>query len=188
CLPGTRTEILGAVINWANGDAMLPDYPDHLRSIGNKKRILWLCGVAGSGKSSIAMSVALEAQEKGYLGAYYRFDRANQGRLKPSNLFTTIAQQLAHKRKATDTFETIVAACEDLPQISTSPSQQLQDLFLPLLNSLSMTAALIVIDAVDESGSIGARQGILRCLAELEVSLPPYVQILVTSRYESDVQ
>ncbi|KAF8300464.1 hypothetical protein DL93DRAFT_2033211, partial [Clavulina sp. PMI_390] len=117
---------------------------------------LWLSGVAGSGKSSIALSVALEAHHSGVLGAYYCFNTAHQAQLNPSNLFTTIACQLAARDKATEKhLITMTQACDILIQKSTNPSVQLHTFLLPLLTPASNSASgqlcrIIVIDAVDE--------------------------------------
>ncbi|KAF8287678.1 hypothetical protein DL93DRAFT_2069315, partial [Clavulina sp. PMI_390] len=57
-------------------------------------KVLWLQGVAGAGKSSIAASMAKFFEGTGVLMAYYRFETAKQTELNPSNVFTTIALQL----------------------------------------------------------------------------------------------
>ncbi|KAF8292340.1 hypothetical protein DL93DRAFT_2036131, partial [Clavulina sp. PMI_390] len=182
CLPGTRITILKAFINWAKGAL----------NIGT--RILWLCGVAGSGKSSIALSVALGAHEAGVLGAYYCFNTAHQAQLNPSNLFSTIACQLAARDKATEKhLISLTQGCDIFIQKSTNPSVQLNTFLLPLLTPPSDLAStqphkIIVIDAVDESGNIRERKAILRCLTEVGSQLPYNVRILVTSRFEIDVQ
>ncbi|KAF8300457.1 hypothetical protein DL93DRAFT_2034582, partial [Clavulina sp. PMI_390] len=117
---------------------------------------LWVCGVAGSGKSSIALSVALEAHHSGVLGAYYCFNTAHQAQLNPSNLFTTIACQLAARDKATEKhLITLTQGCDILIQKSTNPSVQLRTFLLPLLKPASDSPSaqpckIIVIDAVDE--------------------------------------
>ncbi|KAF8301350.1 hypothetical protein DL93DRAFT_2028777, partial [Clavulina sp. PMI_390] len=193
CLPGTRTAILGAIHNWAVGETQPLDCPTFLEKLVKARPILWLCGVAGSGKSSIAMSVALKAQEDGYLGAYYHFSRSNQAQLRPSNLFTTIAHQLACQNKAAkEQLARIVKDCDSFTLKSNNPAEQLRTFVLPLLN-LATTAALlvpiiIVIDAIDESGSISDRKGIIQCLTQLGASLPPSIRVLITSRFESDLQ
>ncbi|KAF8301357.1 hypothetical protein DL93DRAFT_2173334 [Clavulina sp. PMI_390] len=196
CLLDTRTDILKALINWAKGGAQLPECPPYLQALNIGTRILWLCGVAGSGKSSIALSVALEAHNAGVLGAYYCFNTAHQAQLNPSNLFTTIACQLAARDRATEKHLITMAQASDiLIQKSTNPSVQLHTFLLPLLTlspasdmASTQPHKIIVIDAVDESGSIGERKAILKCLAELGSKLPPTVKILVTSRFEVDIQ
>ncbi|KAF8312399.1 hypothetical protein DL93DRAFT_2060001, partial [Clavulina sp. PMI_390] len=195
CLPGTRTEILDVIIKWATGSHLPVNPPSYLHQLDQDKRVAWLCGVAGSGKSSIAMSVALAAHASGVLGAYYRFSTVNQAHLNPSTLFSTIACQLASQNgKTEEQLVSIVKKCDRLTQQSTNPLQQLNTFLLPLLlNSASSNPVIqphtvIIIDAVDESGSISMRQGILQCLAELSSKLPYSVRVLVTSRYELDVQ
>ncbi|KAF8308859.1 hypothetical protein DL93DRAFT_2217730, partial [Clavulina sp. PMI_390] len=194
CLPGTRVAILDALIHWANGGVQLPSSPSYLHDIYQGKQILWLCGVAGSGKSSIATSVALEGQAKGFLGSCYCFRSGSQAHLNPSNLFSTIAYHLAsHNRSSEDHLVNIVRACDLATVKSTSPSVQLNTFLLPLLHDLDASSStslftLIIIDALDESGSIGERRGILKCLAELGSQLPPTIRILITSRFEVDVQ
>ncbi|KAF8307209.1 hypothetical protein DL93DRAFT_2036295, partial [Clavulina sp. PMI_390] len=180
CLSGTREAVLNALINWAEGGG-----------INKEKRVIWLCGVAGSGKSSIALSVALQALHDGHLGAYYRFSAAKQANLNPCNLFSTIATQLASKHKAAEEYLVkIVKACDIFTQKSTSPSVQLEKFVLPLLKMAGkhFSDTLIIIDAVDESGDRRERRGILTCLAHLARQLPPFVRVLVTTRYELDIQ
>ncbi|KAF8298303.1 hypothetical protein DL93DRAFT_2161126 [Clavulina sp. PMI_390] len=58
CLPGTRNEILNTLVSWISGGSQLPSPPPYLTTVLPDKHILWLCGVAGSGKSSVALSVA----------------------------------------------------------------------------------------------------------------------------------
>ncbi|KAF8312391.1 hypothetical protein DL93DRAFT_2043994, partial [Clavulina sp. PMI_390] len=168
CLPGTRTEILDAIIQWATGYDLPANIPSYLQQLDQDKRIAWLCGVAGSGKSSIAMSVALAAHASGLLGAYYRFSTANQAQLNPSTLFSTIACQLASQNKKTEEqLVSIVKKCDQLTQQSTNPSQQLSTFVLPILGTAPSphhTHTLIIIDAVDESGNMGKRQELLKCL------------------------
>jgi pantothenate kinase-related protein Tda10 len=44
CLPNTRTELLDQITKWANDK--------------DGKPIFWLCGMAGTGKSTIARTIA----------------------------------------------------------------------------------------------------------------------------------
>ncbi|KAF8295387.1 hypothetical protein DL93DRAFT_2146354, partial [Clavulina sp. PMI_390] len=87
CLPGTRTAVLEALQTWAAGAPASvtlnpvgnPPMDHHLDLAGT--RVLWLQGVAGSGKSSIAVNVAKFFEHTNVLMAYYRFERAKQGQL-----------------------------------------------------------------------------------------------------------
>jgi len=84
CLPGTREEIIGEIIEWINspnGDTV--------------SRIFFLSGVAGSGKSAIAHTVAQLFDQQERLGSSYCFDRADQVNRRPGNLLSTIALNIA---------------------------------------------------------------------------------------------
>ncbi|KAF8300521.1 hypothetical protein DL93DRAFT_2122196, partial [Clavulina sp. PMI_390] len=180
CLPGTRTAVLEALQTWA---------ADKLDLTGTK--VLWLQGVAGSGKSSIAASVAKFFEHTGILMAYYRFETAKQGTLKPSNLFTTIALQLASQDTslAAILMDTVEHASH-LQQKSQDPSEQLKLFLLPLLEQTlrGYKQLLIIIDALDESGGAKERSKVLKPLANIVLQLPPAVCILITTRPEPDIQ
>ena len=81
CLPGTRVAIINEILDWV----IKPE------SDGTKN-ILWLHGVAGSGKSTIATTVAGQYQKRGQLGCHMFFVRE---RSHPMNALQTIAYSLA---------------------------------------------------------------------------------------------
>jgi len=96
CLDGTRTEIIDAIVSWA----VHAESPDAKERIGRMQprssaQVLWLCGVAGSGKSRISRSVAAVLQKLQRLGSFYCCDYTYRASLNPGNLFSTIAQHLA---------------------------------------------------------------------------------------------
>jgi hypothetical protein len=83
CLPGTREEVLKEITDWINStDGLMP-------------RMFVLSGVAGSGKSSIAHTIARLFDDVGRLGSSFCFDRANQAKLRLDTFFSTIARDLA---------------------------------------------------------------------------------------------
>ena len=72
CLKGTRTEILTDIVDWTTS----PEPPPELKGDSSNgsprpsqrlKRVLWLYGLAGSGKSSVANTVAKLIDEQGLL-------------------------------------------------------------------------------------------------------------------------
>ncbi|KAF8309754.1 hypothetical protein DL93DRAFT_2230742 [Clavulina sp. PMI_390] len=197
CLPGTRTAILEALQGWAVGaPASVTLNPvsnpptEHILDLAGTK-ILWLQGVAGSGKSSIAVSVAKFLELTGGCMAYYHFETAKQGQLNPSNLFTTIALQLAAQDAALEAkLVELVNSATPLERKSQDPEEQLSLFLLPLLqqNPKAYNYVTIIIDAFDESGGMVERRKILSSLAGLAAQLPPAVHILITARPESDIQ
>lgn len=73
------------------------DRPPYLNAFDPENAVLWLCGVAGVGKSSIAITVAKLLEDMGLLGSMYSFEAANQATLNPANFFSTIAHHLAER-------------------------------------------------------------------------------------------
>jgi hypothetical protein len=84
CLPITRTELLDDIATWANSK--------------DGESIFWLRGMAGTGKSTIARTVALLFTDCGQLGARFFFKKGEGDRGNASRFFTTIATDLvAHE-------------------------------------------------------------------------------------------
>jgi hypothetical protein len=61
CLPNTRTDLLQEIYNWVGGR--------------DKRCIFWLSGLAGTGKSTIARTVAGRCHDAKQLGASFFFSR-----------------------------------------------------------------------------------------------------------------
>jgi hypothetical protein len=81
CLPNTRVDLLREIYSWANGR--------------DKRYIFWLNGLAGTGKSTIARTVAREHFGKKCLGASFFFVRGGRDLGHAGKFVTTIAIQLA---------------------------------------------------------------------------------------------
>ncbi|KAF8312717.1 hypothetical protein DL93DRAFT_2046601, partial [Clavulina sp. PMI_390] len=155
CLAGTRSDALSAIVTWAVGGHQPPYAKPHLHILQPTKQMLWLCGVAGSGKSSIAMSVGRALDDLHLLGSYYGFSAANQAALNPSNLFSTISVHLVKEYPILQpVILNILATCSARKRESTNPNVQLETFLVPLLNALSSQAlpihTVIIIDALDE--------------------------------------
>ncbi|KAJ5719111.1 hypothetical protein N7493_007566 [Penicillium malachiteum] len=81
CLPGTRTDLLFQISDWA------------LSPQG--RCIFWLNGIAGTGKSTISRTMAKSFNLSQSLGASFFFKRGEGDRGNARKLFPTIARQLA---------------------------------------------------------------------------------------------
>ena len=86
CLPNTRVEVLKQIRAWADGD--------------DTRHIFWLRGLAGTGKSTIARTVAQENYIRKRLGASFFFSRGGGDIGNASKFFTSIAVQLANNARA----------------------------------------------------------------------------------------
>ncbi|VUC27965.1 unnamed protein product [Clonostachys rosea] len=184
CLPGTRVELLNRVSKWANADVG----PD---SDGDKKAktIFWLNGMAGTGKSTIARTVAarlLQDQGGQRLAATFFFSRSETDRRKAGLLFGTIAGQLADGSPAYR--DALFSALGDDPEISRRAlREQWEKLILQPLTAAKETRTIVlVIDALDECESEDDVSTIIRLLAESNGSgsCPVKVKAFFTSRLE----
>jgi hypothetical protein len=178
CLPNTRTELLDEITTWANNK--------------DGKSIFWLSGMAGTGKSTIARTVAQLFASHGQLGASFFFKKGEGERGNASRFFTTIAVDLvAHEpgmlpgiRKALD---------EDSAVSQRALKDQFEKLILlPLLGiqqaRSQASARVVVIDALDECEQEQDIRAILQLLARTkDLRLMP-LRIVVTSRPELHIR
>jgi hypothetical protein len=176
CLPGTRREIIEEIMAWVNDDAE------------DVSRVFFLSGMAGFGKSAIAHSLAQLFDGFGRLGSSYCFDRANQAKLRPDNLFSTIARDLADLDPERKSALCQVIQGKKALRNTRAPHEQFEKFILqPSTCLTSVGPLLIVIDALDESGDEESRQDILATLTNKATDLPSNFRILVTSRAEQDI-
>jgi len=180
CLPNTRTDLLEQIADWA-GDP-------------TGKRIFWLCGKAGTGKSTIARTVAQRLEDDQLLGASFFFKRGRAERSHAKLLFPTIARQLA------DLFPAIVSGiAASLDQDSLLSDKYLSAQFDSLLLQPLRTAfprgshsqsvsVVLVIDALDECDEGDDVKTVLRLLSKLGEHTSLQLRIFVTSRPELPVE
>ncbi|KIK36383.1 hypothetical protein CY34DRAFT_811336, partial [Suillus luteus UH-Slu-Lm8-n1] len=186
CLQGTRTKILSEITDWVNSTG--DDVP----------RVLWLSGPAGKGKSAIAHTIANWFSDAGGLGSCYCFDRDREADRRHEKIFSTIAGDLADRdsgarRALADTVQHASAL-----KTTADIIQQWQKLLVEPLQKLSESTVgpvVIVIDALDESGTAKTRCDLLRILSgKLQSSVPQITELpknfrfIVTSRPLRDIQ
>ncbi|KAF8294119.1 WD40 repeat-like protein [Clavulina sp. PMI_390] len=197
CLPGTRTAIRAALQAWAVGGSASVELNPDPRSSAPKNlnltgaTMLLLQGVAGSGKSSIAASLARYLQKARVCVAYYCFERVRQKALNSSNVFTTIAHQLATQNASLrDHLCALVESTPEFEHRSESPADQLTNFLLPLLkgDGTALNHIVVIIDALDESGGAAECERILKSLVDVAQDLPSTVRIFITTRPESHIQ
>ena len=176
CLPNTRTGLLHHIHGWANDKKSKP--------------IFWLNGAAGTGKSTIARTVARAFADQQQLGASFFFKRGEGERGNATRFFTTIAIQLA--RRVSGLGPEIQKAIEADPAISERTlKDQFEKLVLyPLLDTAHLPAAvlLIVIDALDECEPDNDIRVILQLLSRTRDLKSVSLRIFVTSRPELHIR
>jgi energy-coupling factor transporter ATP-binding protein EcfA2 len=146
--------------------------------------IVMLSGSAGSGKSTIAKTVAsILAEEKHILGASFFFSRDYAERREIRFLPGTIARQLADH--SADYERLLVKFLdEDHTGIATAePVLQFQKLVVQILANMppSQTPWVICLDALDECG-MDRGQMVLRWLSDSISRIPTHVRFLLTGR------
>jgi hypothetical protein len=172
CLPGTRTELLCRINTWT------------LDPQG--KRIFWLCGKAGIGKSTISRTVAEALDKDGRLKASFFFKRGRADRSHAELFFPTIAKQLADKFP--DLGHAIAAALEkDSLLCERHMKTQFNKLLLqPFQSNFSSQTLLedcfLVVDALDECEDKEQARTLLKLLKQTEDVTTLRIRILVTSR------
>jgi len=172
CLPGTRTDLLRDIADWTKDR--------------KGKRIFWLCGKAGIGKSTISRTVAKRLDGEGRLGASFFFKRGRAGRSDAKLFFPTIAKQLADKLP--DLGHAIAAALEDDSLLCEKHmTKQFDRLLLqPMLKGLPSNTltedCFLIVDALDECEDVEQVETLLKLLKRIEDVMTTRIRILVTSR------
>ena len=178
CLEGTRSDILSQIEDWGNANS--------------DEYMFWLSGMAGTGKSTIARTVARRFHQKGCLGASFFFSRGQKDLSDATKLFATLAVQLA--KALPDLKPHICDAITKYDGIweQSLPDQWKQLIFQPLLmleeNLLLSLALVFVIDALDECEGDQDLPVILELLKEVKNLKKIRVQVFITSRPEESIR
>jgi len=167
CLKGTRGAVLNGIELWARDFDRSPVY--------------WLNGLAGTGKSTIARTIADRLFADGRLGASFFCSRDFEDRRNLQLIFPTLATQLA--RKYTEFRSILIPLIQRDPGIAyESLCSQMEKLIVCPLNNSSISA-VIVIDALDECEDEESASAILSVLGRLVFKIPK-VKFFLTGRPE----
>jgi hypothetical protein len=156
---------------------------------GSSTRIFWLNGLAGTGKTTVARSVAALVQEQHRLAAAFFFSRNDASTRDAAVVIPTIAYQLATRHLV---FRPLIctALISDPDVRDRAIAKQVQILLSNLAGSTAPTRPLLVIiDALDECnpGDREEDMEVLHHLIDTVVSLP-FLKLLVTSRVERNIK
>ena len=170
-MKGTREAVLGEIEQWTR------DY--------NKLPVYWLNGLAGTGKSTIAQTIAERTFADGRLGASFFCSRDFEDRSNLQLIFPTLAVQLARQHAA---FRSIfVPLVQSDPEIAhESLYDQLDKLIVRPLRE-SAISTVIVIDALDECKDEEPASAILSVLGRF-VSMLPGAKFFLTGRPEPRIR
>ena len=171
CLKGTRKEVLWEIECWLNGK--------------QSQRVFWLNGLAGTGKSTIAQTLAETSFADGKLGASFFCSRDSEDRSNLQMIFPTLAFQLAYRyplfRKE---LLRVLRAHRDVGQESLC--SQMEKLIVGPLKATGIPT-LIIIDALDECKDGEPASAILSILSRC-VDKIPKAKFFITGRPEAPIR
>ena len=151
----------------------------------DKPPVYWLNGLAGTGKSTIAQTIAERTFADGQLGASFFCSRDFLDRSNLQFIFPTLAIQLA--RKFAEFRSILVPLVQSDPGIADeSLYHQMERLIVKPLTE-SDVSTLIIIDALDECRDDKPASAILSVLGQF-VSEIPKVKFFLTGRPERRIR
>ena len=177
CLENTRRNVINDVMQWIADDSK------------EAKKVLWVHGLAGTGKSTLSNTIAGMMDNLHRLGAFFFFNRDI-----PQRNFATLIRTLAYRLAMFDSrfgeaISRVVANHDNIAEM------RLEAQFENLLSSNALGSVkwfggpiVLIIDALDECGSEADRKILMPVLSKGFSNLPSFIRILVVSRQESDIQ
>ena len=170
CLKGTRATVLSKIERWATD----PEGPP----------VFWLNGLAGTGKSALAQTIAERMFVQGFLGASFFCSRGVEDYSNLKLIIPTLAFQLAQKYPGFRS--SLIPLLQSNPDIiHESLQHQMQKFLVEPLQSADIST-VIVIDALDECRDENPESAILLVLGQ-SVSKIPGVRFFITNRPETHI-
>jgi len=185
CTHGTRKRLLNDIVTWAEGSS--------------SETIYWLFGPAGSGKSTIAHTIArrfelVTADDPIVLGGNFLCSRLFEGTRTATHIVRTIVYQLALKCKP---FADALTHSGKFDTINQSPRAQLEGLLVKPWKASETTRLassstpqpqyLIVIDALDEIDGTGGSEFLRDLLNVINENRLKGLKFFATSRPDPDI-
>ncbi|PNP55781.1 hypothetical protein THARTR1_04001 [Trichoderma harzianum] len=176
CHPRTRLNVLAGIYNWFEDP--------------HGKCIYWLCGMAGTGKSTISRTVAEYFAQKKALCASFFFKKGEGDRGRAALFFTTLAAQLVQQLPCI--VPHVRAAIEaDMNISDKTKNEQFEKLILGPLNKCEgqqSTVVSIVIDALDECDLEEDVRSMVHLLARAMEVTSVRLRFFITSRPELPIR
>lgn len=177
CHPATRVDLLDQIQNWARQP--------------QSKSIFWLNGMAGTGKSTISMTVAQWLAGQGHLsevdlGASFFFKRGEGDRGSASQFFSTITRQLVLKIPDLDSLIAKVTTADPFI-FNKALGEQFDKLVYQPLQKITVTlrgcaTLIVVVDALDECENERDIKTIIDLWSRLPLITTIKLRLFLTSR------
>ena len=173
CEEDTRKDVLQKISAWSGGN---PNHP-----------VCWLEGPAGSGKSTIARTIAKQCDDNNRLAFSFFFSRGKQGCSDTTKFVPTFASQLAKSFPAIqplmqralteDPFTPHLRLRDQIENLIIRPARTIQTPIPPMI---------VVVDGLDECGDDDLLQTLIGLLADAATRLP--FRFLFASRPEFHIR
>ncbi|THU99441.1 mycorrhiza-induced WD40-repeat domain protein [Dendrothele bispora CBS 962.96] len=172
CMPGTRIKVLADLESWALGDG--------------SKKVYWVVGMAGTGKSTILHTLCQNLDDKHLLGGSFFCSRALDDASNARLIVPSIAHSLASTSPSIKS--QIVAVLKDEPKLAErtyiDPRKQFKKLIHdPMQTSLKQsitTYRIIVIDALDECTDLDRVSALIKVILDFARHIP--LKFVIASR------
>ncbi|CAE6405829.1 unnamed protein product [Rhizoctonia solani] len=181
CQEGTREGIISSIVAWSRQNSEMGG-------------MLWVCGQAGIGKSSIASSVCKQLAKDKRLAASFFCKRDVPELRDPLRVINSIAHELASHSSAYN--KALTLAIKDDNGLCASHMQERYEGLIkkPLQESKRINVEpigelplIVLIDGLDECGSEDNRRSILKHLWDMS-QLVSWLKVIVTSRAGGGIQ
>jgi len=171
CMSGTRTDVLLWIEHW-----LMDEQCD---------QVFWLNGLAGTGKSTIAQTIAETSFLDGKLGASFFCSRGSEDRSNLKAVFPTLAHQLAYKYP-TFRQELLQVLRGDHNVVQSSLDIQMGELIVHPLKVANIQT-LIIVDALDECKDEEPESALLFILSK-HIGEIPGVKFFLTGQPEPRIR
>ncbi|PLB50832.1 WD40 repeat-like protein [Aspergillus steynii IBT 23096] len=173
CLENTRTDLLEQILSWAHNN--------------DNNEIFWLKGAAGTGKSTIARTVAERLHKRGHLVRSFYFARGRGDRGTGKLLFTSIAKQLAEQDP-----QALQSICDVYQRGLTDKASSFQwsELIQKPIRKAgeSIKRVILIIDALDECAESEITKIISIFTQERKSTPGQTYRIFITSRPKTAIR
>lgn len=167
----------------------LTDSPAYTEWYESSGRILWLHGIAGSGKTVLCSTLITDVRQRveasvdpdvGF--AYFYFDFQESGKQSTTNLIRNLIRQFCSSRSSS--WSTLAKLFEEWKRSGQQPLHSvISDLFVEVVSDTNKT--FLIIDAFDECTE---KDDALNTIIELFDRLSGKLNVLITSRPESYIE
>ncbi|THU83497.1 WD40 repeat-like protein [Dendrothele bispora CBS 962.96] len=174
CMLGTRIKVLADLESWAVGDG--------------SKKVYWVVGMAGTGKSTILHTLCHNLDDKHLLGGSFFCSRASDDASNARLIIPSIAHSLASTSPSIKS--QIVAVLKDEPKLAERTYIDLRKQFQKLIHDPMRTSLeqsitkykIIVIDALDECTELEQVSALIRVILDFANRIP--LKFVIASRDE----